>query len=208
VFRVGPAVDRYVERIVLWRAASFDGAIGLADADAHRCADREGLEYVGYVDGYYLIELHHDRPGHDDEVFSMMRDSQLPADEYVARYYTAGDAGPLSVPESAGPGWYTVRRVVRWPQYLAYEERVTLWYARSAAHAIAASGMASRRYAEEIIGGGTDVGFAQCHHLGPDRPGVGDEVFAHTRASNLDPLSYLEEFFETGDERGSFSGSA
>jgi hypothetical protein len=201
VFRVLPPVERYVERIALWQAASLEAAIALAEPDAETRAGREGLEYLGFADAFWTHQLRHERPDHGDEVFSLMRDSRLPPDEYVASFFTAGGAGPLSDPDAAGPGWYAVRRVVRWPEYATYEERITLWRVSSADQAVTNSARESREYAEEIVGDGVDLGLAQCHHLGEDRPGAGDEIFAYARASTLHPVAYLDAFFDTGDER-------
>jgi hypothetical protein len=201
VFRVLPPVERYVERIALWRADSLESAIALAEPDAEARAGREGLEYLGFADAFWTYQLHHERPEHGDEVFSLMRDSLLAPDEYVASFFTAGGAGPLSDPDAAGPGWYAVRRVVRWHEYATYEERITLWRAASAAEAVDGSARESRDYAEENAGEGVDLGLAQCHYLGTDRPDAGDEIFAYARASALDPVAYLDAFFDTGDER-------
>jgi hypothetical protein len=201
VFRVLPPVERYVERIALWQADSLEAAIALAEPDAESRAGREGLEYLGFADAYWTHQLRHDRPDHGDEVFSLMRDSTLPPDEYLARFFTAGGAGPLSDPDAAGSGWYAVRRVVHWREYATYEERITLWRASSVIEAVGNSVRESRQYAGERPGDGVDLGLAQCHHLGAERPGAGDEVFAYARASALDPVAYLDTFFDTGDER-------
>jgi hypothetical protein len=201
VFRVLSPVERYVERIALWQADSLEAAIAQAEPDAEARAGREGLEYLGFADAFWTHQLRRDRPDHGDEVFSLMRDSALPPDEYVAAFFTAGGAGPLSDLDAAGRGWYAVRRVVRWPEYGTYEERMTLWRASSTDEAVHASARESREYAEESVGDGVDLELAQCHHLGRHRPGAGDEIFAYARASPLDPVAYLDAFFDTGDER-------
>jgi hypothetical protein len=106
-------------------------------------------------------------------------------------------------------GWYSVRCVFGaqtndpWgPPDLAagqsvYEERITLWRARSADEAIEQAEEEARAYAA-----GIDVdylGIAQSSQLS-DEPGEGAEVFSLVRTSALDPDPYLDTFFDTGDE--------
>ncbi len=207
VFRLLPAVDRYVERIALWQADSFPDAIAVAEPDAESRAAREGLDYLGFADAFRTHQMHHDHPDHGDEVFSLLRDSKLEPERYVEAFFTAGRAGPLSDPDRAGDGWYAVRRVVLWAERDSYEERITLWRAGSAAQAVHDSAVESRQYALELVGDGVDLGLAQCHHLGAVRPSHGDEIFAYARSSALDPPEYLDAFFDTGDERADDLGS-
>jgi hypothetical protein len=201
VFRLVPPVERYVERIALWQAESFEDAIAFAEPDAEERAKREGLDYLGFADAFRTHQMHHDHPDHGDEVFSLLRDSRLGPQEYVEAFFTAGGAGPLSDPDRAGDGWYAVRRVVLWTERQSYEERITLWHADSAAMAAHDSTVESRQYAVELVGDGLDLGLAQVHHLGPDRPSHADEIFAYARTSALDPPAYLDAFFDTGEER-------
>jgi len=207
VFRLSPPVDRYVERIALWQAESFVDAIAAAEPDAEQRAEREGLEYLGFADAFRTHQMHHDHPDHGDEVFSLLRDSKLAPEPYLDTFFTAGGAGPLSDPDHAGDGWYAVRRVVLWSERDSYEERITLWRAASAAAAVHDSAVESRQYAVELVGDGVDLGLAQCHHLGPDRPSHGDEIFAYARTSRLAPPEYLDAFFDTGEERADDLGA-
>jgi len=207
VFRLLPGIDRYVERIALWQADSFTDAIAIAEPDAENRAGREGLEYLGFADAFRTHQMHHDHPDHGDEVFSLLRDSGLTPERYVQSFFTAGGAGPLSDPERAGDGWYTVRRIVLWAERESYEERITLWRSRSAAQAVHDSEVESRQYAVELVGDGVDLGLAQCHYLGQHRPSHGDEIFAYARSSSLEPPEYLDAFFDTGDERADDLGA-
>jgi hypothetical protein len=83
----GPDGTSYEERVTLWRAGSFDEAIGLAEAEAAEYA--AGLADVvdtGLVQAYALTEP----PGHGAEVFSLIRDSVLTSDEYLDRFFDTG----------------------------------------------------------------------------------------------------------------------
>src|SRR5689334_19811863 len=77
----------YEERLTLWQAADHDAAIGLAEADAvdyARCLD--GCVFSGLLQAYELPE----DPGHGAEVFSLMRDSALPTEKYLAAFFATG----------------------------------------------------------------------------------------------------------------------
>ncbi len=81
----------YEERVTLWNADSFAQAVALADTEALQYAtdvsDKTSrTEYAGLAQSYWLT----DKPGHGSEVFSLIRDSELPADDYVARFFTSG----------------------------------------------------------------------------------------------------------------------
>jgi hypothetical protein len=78
----------FEERITLWRAASFDEAIALAEAEAvEYAADIGGHEALGLWQAYELPEP----PGHGVEVFSLIRASNLEPKEYLDRYFDTGD---------------------------------------------------------------------------------------------------------------------
>jgi hypothetical protein len=77
----------YEERLTLWQAQDFDEAIGLAEAEAHDYA--QGLNaasYAGLAQAYQL----YDQPGHGAEIFSLMRESALPAAEYLTAFFDTG----------------------------------------------------------------------------------------------------------------------
>ncbi|MBM0257324.1 hypothetical protein [Micromonospora sp. 4G55] len=77
----------YEERITIWRAGSFDEAIALAEADAAGYTDGISFTYSGLAQAFRLF----DEPGHGAEVYSLMRDSDLPPGEYLARFFDTGD---------------------------------------------------------------------------------------------------------------------
>lgn len=87
----GSEDQTYEERVTLWHAESGPHAIELAEqeaADYCDVLDSEGghSEYVGLAQSYRLD----DTPEHGAEVFSMMRDSTLDSDAYIARFFSDG----------------------------------------------------------------------------------------------------------------------
>ena len=78
----------FEERIVLVRAAGFEEALERAEAEAAVYAEQVGCVYTGYVSAYEIVE---EQLTDGAEVFSLMRDSSLSADEYIDRFYTTGD---------------------------------------------------------------------------------------------------------------------
>jgi Domain of unknown function (DUF4288) len=77
----------YEERITLWRAASADDAISLAEADAEEHADTVESEYLGLTQAYRLGE----KPNHGAEVFSLIRRSVLDPESYLTAFFDTGD---------------------------------------------------------------------------------------------------------------------
>jgi hypothetical protein len=78
----------FEERITLWRAASFDDALERAEAEAEGYASGLRAEYVGLAQAFHLAA---GAVSDGAEVFSLMRDSNLPDDDYVARFFETGD---------------------------------------------------------------------------------------------------------------------
>ncbi|KRB74013.1 hypothetical protein ASE01_18635 [Nocardioides sp. Root190] len=85
------------------------------------------------------------------------------------------------------------------PQERFYEERVTLWHAKSFKKAIALAEVEARIYAENLECEYT--GLAQAFRF-DDKPKQGTEVFSLLRRSTLDAPEYLDHFFDTGAEVG------
>ncbi|MER5648636.1 hypothetical protein [Streptosporangium sp. NPDC002524] len=88
VFRWEPPRDVYEERVTLWRTASFDQAIVMAEREAAEYGSDEAMRYLGLAQAYRLpddvIE-----PG--TEVFSLIRDSDLEPEEYLSTFFDTGD---------------------------------------------------------------------------------------------------------------------
>jgi Domain of unknown function (DUF4288) len=82
-----PGDGLFEERIVLFRAADFEEALERADAEALEYAKSARCSFTGYVT---LYELADEELGDGVEVFSLMRDSDLAADDYIARFFDTG----------------------------------------------------------------------------------------------------------------------
>ncbi|MEV8615458.1 hypothetical protein AB0383_47500 [Amycolatopsis sp. NPDC051373] len=78
----------FEERITLWRASSLASAIELEEREAGRYASDNGVTYVDFVQAYALRESGELSPG--AEVFSLLRDSPLPPEDYVTRFFDTG----------------------------------------------------------------------------------------------------------------------
>ncbi len=197
-----PDASLYAERFTVWWTASIDDALVLAEQRAHAYEETAGWRYVGLAQAYWIgDEAPPDAQptplDSGDEVFSLLRDSDLDPDGYVRRFFVTGRERHAA---GDGPGWFTVRGVVEWPQEGTYEERITLWAAESAAHAVAQAEQEAAEYAEEIIGG-TYLGVAQPFFVGERPPVSGDEVFVLERVSDDDADRYVKAMFDTGRER-------
>lgn len=77
----------YEERITLWRAADLESALAHAEAEAREHADDTGITYLGFAQAYATGEKEL-VPG--SEVFSLLRESALPAEEYLDRHFDTG----------------------------------------------------------------------------------------------------------------------
>ncbi len=87
VFRFRQA---YEERFTIWRAASMEAAMALADGEAREYArdgDAEEIEFLGLLQGYRMEA----EPHHGSEVFSLIRSSDLGTQEYLDRFFDTGD---------------------------------------------------------------------------------------------------------------------
>jgi hypothetical protein len=85
------------------------------------------------------------------------------------------------------------------PGEVLYEERVTLWRAKSFRKAIALAEAEAAACAAVLDCQYT--GLAQAFQF-DDKPGQGTEVYSLVRRSDLDVPDYLDRFFDTGAEIG------
>ncbi|MFJ2608356.1 hypothetical protein ACIO13_25760 [Streptomyces sp. NPDC087425] len=77
----------YEERVTLWTARSLDEAISRAESEAMEyCGFLEDVAYVRFAEAFRMVEP----PGEGIEVFSLMRDSDLPPGDYVERFFSTG----------------------------------------------------------------------------------------------------------------------
>ncbi|TDD65057.1 hypothetical protein E1298_41770 [Actinomadura rubrisoli] len=77
----------YEERITLWRASEVSEAVAMAESEA--------VDYVKALDGVSYVRLAQafsidGEPGHGVEVFSLIRDSDLEASDYISRFFDTG----------------------------------------------------------------------------------------------------------------------
>lgn len=91
IFKWQPRADQtkkylYEERITLWQAATEDEAIDEAEREARAYAGDED-EYLNYCQCYALPD---DVPVSGVEVFSLLRESDLEVDDYLAAFFAAG----------------------------------------------------------------------------------------------------------------------
>ena len=77
--------DAYEERITIWQADSAEEAIGRAEAEATEYA-WDGTEPLALYQSFELA----DAPGDGVEVFSLIRRSELPPDEYLDSFFATG----------------------------------------------------------------------------------------------------------------------
>lgn len=77
----------YEERITLWRAASFDDAIVLAEAEVREYAQNLDADSTGLAQSYQLAD---DPADQGAEVFSLVRDSALPVEDDLDRHFDTG----------------------------------------------------------------------------------------------------------------------
>lgn len=82
-----PHYQCYEERITVWMAGSFEEAIAKAEREANRYASKgSGFVYLDIAQAYRMV----DRPKEGAEVYSLLRESYLQADEYIDRYFMTG----------------------------------------------------------------------------------------------------------------------
>ncbi len=99
--------------------------------------------------------------------------------------------------------WFAVRCVFEWPseagECRTYEERLTLWRARSLDEAISKAKSEVAQYAQSANPALVPLDLAQAYALA-EEPGEGGEVFSLLRDSDLDGPAYLDRHFDTGTE--------
>jgi len=99
---------------------------------------------------------------------------------------------------------YSTRTVIQFDDLATkakyvYEERITLWRAKSINEAIRKSEAEVKRYAKES--GGTYLKFIQAYWLYDEVDADGLEVFSLMRESDLTSKQYIDMHFDTGTEK-------
>ncbi|HEX4191149.1 MAG TPA: hypothetical protein VHZ06_09155 [Marmoricola sp.] len=93
VFGAGPWDDgsmTYEERVTLWHARDARKAIEKAEVEAVDYAgqiEENPVTYLGLAQSFHLFDV----PGQGAEIFSLMRDSTLEPEEYLATFFSTGD---------------------------------------------------------------------------------------------------------------------
>lgn len=77
----------YEERITVWEADGFEQAVSLAEADAHEYADVLDAEYLGFAQAFHLATSELTT---GTEVFSLVRESELPPTDYLNAFFDTG----------------------------------------------------------------------------------------------------------------------
>jgi hypothetical protein len=195
----------YQERLTLWWAATFQVAAELAETDARQFAAAHGWDYLDYV-ALYEITIQSGAPGQGDEVYSLYRFTDLGPRAYQRRFLPSPcrPAPTLRARSRATfrpHAWYTARCLFQGagPRAEQFEERITLWHARSPARVKALARAEGHDYANDL--GLRLIGcFGIVQLLGPEH-GHGIELFAACRDSPVDVEDYLNRFLDTGQER-------
>ena len=83
-----PADDgfAYEERITLRRANSAEDAVEQAEIEASAYMDGLDFKYVKLAQSFHLF----DPPDHGKEVFSLIRESELPPNDYLSAFFDTG----------------------------------------------------------------------------------------------------------------------
>lgn len=76
----------YEERITLWKAENFEHAIQLAEEEALEYAD-DSCEFLGLSQAYAMYD---EAVESGIEVFSLLRESDLEAEQYLDAFFDSG----------------------------------------------------------------------------------------------------------------------
>jgi hypothetical protein len=77
----------YEERITLWKAKDVEAAIKKSEKEAMRYARESGNKYLGFIQSYWLFD---EIAADGVEVFSLLRESDLPPKKYIDAYFDTG----------------------------------------------------------------------------------------------------------------------
>lgn len=99
-FRWPLSVDQaYEESVTIWRAGSFDEAIAKAEVAAREYAELCDGEYLEHAQAFLMGA--EQAIGEGTEVFSLMRDSDLEADDYLTTFFSTGSERQGSIGEES-----------------------------------------------------------------------------------------------------------
>ena len=80
----------YEERVLIVRAENFEAAIESAERLSRDNYESKTTIYTGYAMAFNIIDEDGPALGDGVEVFSLMRRSELDADDYLDRFYDTG----------------------------------------------------------------------------------------------------------------------
>lgn len=86
----------YEERLTLWRADSFETAVERAESEALAYANDIDAEYADLCQAYHLDTSR--APGEGDEIFSLIRASDLEPDAYLGQFFDTGQERQGTIP--------------------------------------------------------------------------------------------------------------
>jgi hypothetical protein len=86
----------YEERVTLWQAENIDLAIEMAESDARSYAENAD-EYLGYSQAFALFDPVN---ASGIEVFSLLRESDLPPQTYLDTFFDTGHERGQTLPRS------------------------------------------------------------------------------------------------------------
>ncbi len=79
----------YEERITAWNTDSLDNAINLAETEAKAYAEKNGFHALNLFQGYWLFD-EVDRIPQGNEMFSLLRESDLEPEVYLDTFFDTG----------------------------------------------------------------------------------------------------------------------
>jgi len=86
----------YEERITAWLATDIDQAIDKAITEVKDYCEANGYRFTGLSQAYWMTE----QVSLDGvEVFSLLRESDLPSDEYLDAFFSTGNERQAEKPE-------------------------------------------------------------------------------------------------------------
>ena len=80
----------FEERFTLWLATSLDDAIQRAEREALVYASDDQVHDIVFIGLTQACDIGEERPESGSELFSLLRDSQLPKEEYLAQFFDTG----------------------------------------------------------------------------------------------------------------------
>jgi hypothetical protein len=81
----------FEERVLIVRAEDFDSAIARAERISRDDYENESTIYTNYAMAFHIFDENGDALGDGVDVFSLIRNSELPVDDYLNRFHDTGN---------------------------------------------------------------------------------------------------------------------